>query len=131
MKESNLSIDSTNCIPIYVWKLRNKKYHLQMHKYDNSVVYCLPRMTIYEAITHCNVMRSFIILIKKLPLDPILRQINPVHIITTYLRYILILTSYLCLGLQSDFFHLWLSNQDFVVFCHICILHVTSIFILR
>jgi hypothetical protein len=40
---------------------------------------------------------------KSPPLDPILSQINPVHITPAYLRSILILSTYLRFGLPSGF----------------------------
>jgi hypothetical protein len=48
---------------------------------------------------------------KSHPLVPILRQINPIHPIPSYLRSILTLFTHLRLGLLSGLFSFWLSHQ--------------------
>jgi hypothetical protein len=50
----------------------------------------------------------------------ILSQMNPVHNLPIYFfNVILVLTSHLCLGLQSSFFSSFFSDQNFVYISHL------------
>jgi hypothetical protein len=61
---------------------------------------------------------------KSPPLVPFLSQIDPVHIISSYLRSILILSTHLRLGLPSSLFF-WLSHQHPIVCIHIPTIRAT------
>jgi len=58
-------------------------------------------------------------------MDPILRRMDPVHIITPYFsRSTAILSFHLCLGLQSGLFH---SGFETKIFCAYLNSHTTEI----
>jgi hypothetical protein len=61
-------------------------------------------------------------------LVPILSQMNQIHIRLPYPRFVLILSSQLCLGLLSDLFHsvFWPKFRSHFC-CLTCLLHVPSI----
>jgi len=63
---------------------------------------------------------------KSLSLDPVLNQINPVHILTTYISKIYFtLSSHLCLCCQNGLFPLGFPTK-FCIYFLLCMLHALS-----